>query len=73
MDAVSGVLSAATAEAIPRTYNFARDIFERNDGRRQRLAYIDQRGSWTYQQLRQRAEAFRKCWRLCRCGRRSAC
>src|SRR5215831_17608104 len=58
MDAVSGVLSAATAEAIPRTYNFARDIFERNDGRRQRLAYIDQRGSWTYQQLRQRAEAF---------------
>jgi benzoate-CoA ligase family protein len=58
MDAVSGVLSAATAEAIPRAYNFARDIFERNDGRRQRVAYIDQRGSWTYQQLRQRAEAF---------------
>src|SRR5215468_1763642 len=58
MDAVSGVLSAATAEAIPRTYNFARDIFERNDSRRERVAYIDQRGSWTYQQLRQRAEAF---------------
>src|SRR5262245_18893270 len=58
MDAVSGVLSAATAEAIPRAYNFARDIFERNDSRRDRVAYIDQRGSWTYQQLRQRAEAF---------------
>src|SRR5947209_17670748 len=27
MSAVSGLLSAATAEAIPRTYNFARDIF----------------------------------------------
>jgi benzoate-CoA ligase family protein len=58
MDAVSGVLSAATAEAIPRAYNFARDIFERNDSRRERVAYVDQRGSWTYQQLRQRAEAF---------------
>ena len=27
MSAVSGLLSAATAEAIPRIYNFARDIF----------------------------------------------
>src|SRR5689334_19254416 len=58
MSAVSGLLSAATAEAIPRTYNFARDIFERNDSRRNRVAYIDQSGSWTYQQLRQRAENF---------------
>jgi len=60
MSAGSGPLSAATAEAIPRAYNFARDIFERNDAapRRARVAYIDQRGSWTYQQLRQRAEAF---------------
>ena len=58
MNAVSGLLSAATAEAIPRTYNFARDIFERNDTRRNRVAYIDQSGSWTYQQLRQRAESF---------------
>ena len=56
MSAVSGLLSAATAEAIPRTYNFARDIFERNNTRRDRIAYIDQSGSWTYQQLRQRAE-----------------
>src|SRR5262245_65623181 len=58
MSAVSGLLSAATAEAIPRTYNFARDIFERNTMRRDRIAYIDQSGSWTYQQLRQRAESF---------------
>jgi len=58
MSAVSGLLSAATAEAIPRTYNFARDIFERNNTRRNRVAYIDQSGSWTYQQLRQRAESF---------------
>src|SRR5262245_17055410 len=58
MSAVSGLLSAATAEAIPRTYNFARDIFDRNNGRRDRIAYIDQSGSWTYQQLRQRAESF---------------
>ena len=58
MNAVSGLLSAATAEAIPRTYNFARDIFERNDTRRNRVAYIDQSGSWTFQQLRQRAESF---------------
>src|SRR6185295_19659425 len=58
MNAVSGLLSAATAEAIPRTYNFARDIFERNNARRNRTAYIDQSGSWTYQQLRQRAESF---------------
>jgi len=58
MSAVSGLLSAATAEAIPRTYNFARDIFERNNTRRDRIAYIDQSGSWTYQQLRQRAESF---------------
>jgi benzoate-CoA ligase family protein len=58
MSAVSGLLSAATAEAIPRTYNFARDIFERNNTQRNRVAYIDQSGSWTYQQLRQRAESF---------------
>jgi benzoate-CoA ligase family protein len=58
MSAVSGLLSAATAEAIPRTYNFARDIFERNNTRRNRIAYIDQSGSWTYQQVRQRAESF---------------
>jgi benzoate-CoA ligase len=58
MSAVSGLLSAATAEAIPRIYNFARDIFERNTTRRNGVAYIDQSGSWTYQQLRQRAESF---------------
>jgi benzoate-CoA ligase len=55
-----GLLSAAAAEAIPREYNFARDIFERNgtERRLEKVAYIDQRGSWTYRQLRTRAEQF---------------
>jgi benzoate-CoA ligase family protein len=56
MSAETGLLSAVTA--IPRAYNFARDIFERNDSRSERVAYIDPRGSWTYRQLRERAEAF---------------
>ena len=30
MDAVTGLLSAVTMDAIPRAYNFARDIFDRN-------------------------------------------
>jgi benzoate-CoA ligase len=58
MSTETGLLSAVTAEAIPRAYNFARDIFERNDSRRERVAYIDPRGSWTFGQLRERAEAF---------------
>ncbi len=56
MSAETGLLSAVTA--IPRAYNFARDIFERSDSRSERVAYIDPRGSWTYRQLRERAEAF---------------
>ncbi len=57
---VRGLLSAVTADAIPRQYNFARDIFERNNSaqRREKVAYIDQRQSWTYGQLRSRAEQF---------------
>src|SRR5262249_58552512 len=31
---------------------------DRNAGRADRTAYIDQRGSWSYQALRSRAEAF---------------
>src|SRR6476660_10017444 len=60
MKVTSGLLSAATAEAIPREYNFAQDIFDRNntDSRLEKVAYIDQRGSWTYRQLRARAEQF---------------
>ena len=41
--------SAAAADAIPREYNFASDLFDRfrSKGWLDRVAYIDQRGSWT--------------------------
>ena len=58
MSAVTGVLAAGTANAVPRHYNFARDIFDRNANRADRTAYIDQRGAWSYGALRARAEAF---------------
>jgi benzoate-CoA ligase len=50
----------AAADAIPREYNFASDLFDRfrSKGWLDRVAYIDQRGSWTYGQLRTRAEQF---------------
>ena len=52
--------SAAAADAIPREYNFASDLFDRfrSKGWLDRVAYIDQRGSWTYGQLHTRAEQF---------------
>src|SRR3979490_1296194 len=45
---------------IPREYNFALDLFDRFRGKGWlgRVAYIDQRGQWTFGQLRDRAEAF---------------
>ena len=51
---------AAAADAIPRGYNFAADILERNiaAGRADRPAYIDPRGSWTYGALADRVERF---------------
>src|SRR5215467_13435262 len=57
---VRGLLAAVAADAIPRHYNFAADIFEKNGSskRLQKIAYIDQRQSWTYGQLRTRAEQF---------------
>ena len=50
----------AAAAAIPRTYNFAADILERNldAGRADKLAFIDQRGGWTYGALANRVERF---------------
>ena len=47
-------------EGIPRIYNFAADIFERNlrAGRRDKVAYVDSRGTWTYGALAERAERF---------------
>src|SRR6266566_3565920 len=50
----------AAIEAIPRGYNFAADIIERNlkAGRAEKAAFIDPRGSWTYGQLAQRLDRF---------------
>jgi benzoate-CoA ligase family protein len=55
-------LSAPTdpVGAIPRDYNFAADILDRNlkAGRADKPAFIDPRGSWTYGQLADRAARF---------------
>jgi benzoate-CoA ligase len=50
----------AAVEAIPRSYNFAADILERNlaAGRGQKPAFIDPRGSWTYGELAERVDRF---------------
>ena len=50
----------AAVEAIPRSYNFAADILERNlaAGRAGKPVYIDPRGSWTYGQLAERVDRF---------------
>ena len=46
--------------AIPREYNFAADILDRNlkAGRANKPAFIDPRGSWTYGQLADRVARF---------------
>jgi len=51
---------AEAASAIPRQYNFAADILDRNlkAGRADRPAFIDPRGTWTYGQLAERAAKF---------------
>ena len=50
----------ASADAIPRDYNFAADILRRNldAGRSEKPAYIDHRGSYTYADLAERVERF---------------
>jgi benzoate-CoA ligase family protein len=50
----------APADAIPRVYNFAADIFKRNldAGRGDKAAYIDDRGSHSYAALAARVERF---------------
>src|SRR6516164_4900026 len=47
-------------DAIPRNYNFAADIIERNlkAGRADKPVFIDPRGSWTYGQLAGRVDRF---------------
>jgi benzoate-CoA ligase len=46
--------------AIPRAYNFAADVLDRNlkAGRADKPAYIDPRGSWSYGQLSDRVARF---------------
>ena len=50
----------AAIDAIPRAYNFAADILDRNlaAGRAGKPAFIDPRGSWTYGQLAERVDRF---------------
>ena len=52
--------AAHAIAAVPRAYNFAADILERNlaAGRAKKPAFIDPRGSWTYGQLADRVERF---------------
>ena len=47
-------------DTIPRAYNFAADIFERNlaAGRGAKTAYIDRRGSYSLAELADRVERF---------------
>src|SRR6478672_595805 len=49
-----------TIERIPRDYNFAADVLERNlaAGRADKAAFIDPRGSWTYGALADRVARF---------------
>ncbi len=56
----SAVDPRAAIEAIPRSYNFAADILERNlaAGRAHKAAFIDPRGTWTYGQLAERVDRF---------------
>src|ERR1700691_5935926 len=51
---------SASADAIPRDYNFAADILARNldAGRGGKAAYIDHRGSYSYADLAARVERF---------------
>src|SRR5215470_5644268 len=60
MGEISAFSVANPAAAIPRVYNFADDILDRNlkAGRAGKPAFIDPRGSWTYGQLADRVARF---------------
>ena len=53
-------LTADPVGAIPREYNFAADILDRNlkAGRADKPVFIDPRGTWTYGQLADRVARF---------------
>jgi benzoate-CoA ligase len=50
----------APADTIPRDYNFAADLLKRNldAGRKDKVAYVDPRGRWTYGVLADRVARF---------------
>jgi benzoate-CoA ligase family protein len=50
----------ASADAIPRNYNFAADILKRNldAGRSRKIAFVDHRGSYSYGELAERVQRF---------------
>jgi len=56
----ASVNTRVAAETIPRSYNFAADIIERNlkAGRANKAAFIDPRGTWSYGQLADRVDRF---------------
>jgi benzoate-CoA ligase len=56
----AGAASSDAVGAMPRDYNFAVDILERNlkAGRAEKPAFIDSRGAWTYGQLADRVARF---------------
>jgi len=60
MKAAPGFDPAAAIASIPRAYNFAADILDRNlkAGRADKPAFIDPRGAWTYGQLAERIDRF---------------
>ena len=57
---LAGFDSHAAIASIPRAYNFAADVIERNlkAGRAGKPAFIDPRGAWTYGRLAERIERF---------------
>jgi benzoate-CoA ligase family protein len=59
------------ADTIPRNYNFAADILQRNlaAGRANKIAFIDDSGSYTYGELAERVERFRHVLRSLRMRR----
>ena len=59
-DARAEAPAPPAAGAIPRNYNFAADILDRNlkAGRAGKPAFIDPRGAWTYGQLADRVARF---------------
>src|SRR5476649_93429 len=59
-DAAAEMPAPTGVGAIPRNYNFAADILDRNlkAGRADKPAFVDPRGTWTYGQLADRVARF---------------